>query len=114
MGSWGIVRGWNENRFVAADDVPAALELELGEWSLFTLTELIFPLLDGVEDIIGVGVLARELVVDAMVGVAEEVVDWDSHKVRRFIICGDMPGRFLMAVRVCVCGERFNFVLCST
>ena len=88
---------------MAAADVVAALEVELGEWSLFTLTELILPLLEGVEDIIGVGVFARELVVDAMVGVAVAVVDWDSHKVRRFIICGDMPGRFLVAVRVCVC-----------
>ena len=70
----------------------------LGEWSLVvTLALLILPLLDGVEDAIGVGVFVTELVTEAVVGVGVDVVDWDSQRPTRFIICGDMPGRFLVA-----------------
>lgn len=63
-----------------------------------TLALLILPLLDGVEEAIGVGVLATELVTEAVVGVGVAVVDWDSQRPTRFIICGDMPGRFLAAM----------------
>ena len=73
----------------------------LGEWSLaVTLALLTLPplLLDGVDDAMGVGVVATELVTEAVVGVGVDVVDWDSHRPTRFIICGDIPGRFLAAV----------------
>ena len=69
-----------------------------------TLALLILPLLDGVEEAIGVGVLVIELVMDAVVTVGVAVVFCDSQRPTRFIICGDMPGRFLPAVwSVCVC-----------
>ena len=69
-----------------------------------TLALLILPLLDGVEEAIGVGVLVIELVMDAVVAVGVAVVFCDSQRPTRFIICGDMPGRFLPAVwSVCVC-----------
>ena len=58
----------------------------LGEKSLFAETLLTGPLLEGVEDAIGVGVPETELVVDAVVGVAVDVVDWDSQRPTRFII----------------------------
>ena len=73
----------------------------LGEWSLVVmLALLILPplLLDGVDDAMGVGVVATELVTEAVVGVGVDVVDWDSQRPTRFIICGDMPGRFLAAM----------------
>ena len=62
------------------------------------LALLILPLLEGVDDAIGVGVFVTELVTEAVVGVGVDVVDWDSHRPTRFIICGDIPGRFLVAV----------------
>ena len=40
-----------------------------------TLGLLILPLLDGVEEAIGVGVVVTELVTDAVVGVGVDVVD---------------------------------------
>ena len=73
----------------------------LGEWSLVVMLALLtLPplLLDGVDDAMGVGVVATELVTEAVVGVGVDVVDWDSQRPTRFIICGDMPGRFLAAV----------------
>ena len=62
------------------------------------LALLILPLLEGVEDAMGVGVFVTELVTETVVGVGVDVVDWDSQRPTRFIICGDMPGRFLVAV----------------
>ena len=49
-------------------------------------TLLMLPLLEGVEEAMGVGVPETELVVDAVVGVDDDVVDWDSQRVTRFII----------------------------
>ena len=62
------------------------------------LALLMLPLLDGVEDAMGVGVPVTELVTEAVVGVGVDVVDWDSQRPTRFIIWGDMPGRFLAAM----------------
>ena len=59
--------------------------VELGVWSL-VLTLLTVPLPEGVDEAMGVGVLATELVVDEVVGVGVDVVDWDSHRPTRFII----------------------------
>lgn len=66
------------NRLAVTED-PA-------EFSLLMLTLLMLPLLEGVEEAMGVGVPETELVVDAVVGVDDDVVDWDSQRVRRFII----------------------------
>ena len=73
---------------------------------MVTLGLLILPLLDGVEEAIGVGVVVTELVTDAVVGVGVDVVDWDSQRVRRFIICGDIPGRFLVAMSNSIGGRE--------
>lgn len=78
---WGTVRAWKVNRLAVTDD-PAVL----GEFSWLTPTLLMLPPLEGVEEAMGVGVPETELVVDAVVGVDDDVVDWDSQRVTRFII----------------------------
>lgn len=58
----------------------------VGDWSLLAFVLLMLPLLEGVDEAMGVGVLEIELVVDTVVCVGVAVVDWDSQRPTRFII----------------------------